>query len=454
MTSQQLRPIRLARKSTEMMKRPSVIDRIDGLISILATPPKERSESDVMQVVGYMKALPFFTELVGNLDNDALIQCCQVMTVEHYDSYQFVFREGSIGTAFYVILRGSVHILKTEKGNLQSELAELKAGDSFGELALISSELRAGSAVCREHTSLGKLTKTDYLRILGKSQTVKLTKKVDLLQNNPIFARWTKYSLQKFSYFFSEKVFHRKQIVFKSGSEVNEIFFIQHGDFQLSAHIQIPVYRVNGGKKKNMECQAEVTLVSSGELLGAFEALKGVKHRYDCVCYSTTGSVLAISKRDFFERMTGDDALQNIVKINEMVEGRRRTRLERISKREKEKRDVQRLLFSKSLSGLSSPVLYAKQELEAEVRHRWGSPDLELPLSMARTLAPSPSFSSPSPSPQPSPQLTWSDIMQAKFTHPRSPRFPPKQRPVNIHTHKLRPARLSYEQLISRLQLH
>lgn len=441
------RPIRTFRRSTHQVKRPSLLGRLDSLISILVTVPKERTESEVLQVATYMKAIPFFTELVSSLDKDALMQCCQVMTAEYFAEEQFVFNAGDPGHTFYVIISGSVAVLNPEgkqDGDLTyTELARLKAGDSFGELALISSELRAGTAVCRENTVLGVLNKADYLRILGKAQSAKLAKKVDLLQSNPVFSRWTKYSLQKFSYFFHEKAYKRKQILHQAGTEVSEIFLVQSGDFQLTMRIQVPVRRALGQGKDQTACQAEVTLVSSGELLGAVEAIQGQLHRYTCTCYSTTGSLLAISKRDFLSRMVGDEAAQKVIKVSELVEVQRRTRLEKISKRERERYDLRSLFFSNSISALSSPVLWAKQDLEAEVRERWRGADLEVTVPSPPSLSPVISYCSPSPRPLPQHNRSWSDLIQAKFAQSKPlPKRPPPV--INIHTHRLRPLPSAY----------
>lgn len=442
MASKAPQPIRAFRRHTQQVKRPSLLGRLDSLITILATPPKERTEAEVQQVANYMKAIPFFTDLVSSLDKEALAQCCLVITAEFFNEGQFVFNSGDYGHTFYVIISGSVAVLKPEGKQdgvgIYTELALLRAGDSFGELALISSEQRAGSAVCREATVLGVLNKADYLRILGKAQAAKLTKKVDLLQSNPVFTRWTKYSLQKFSYFFHEKTYQRKQIVHKAGTEANEIFLVQSGDFQLTKRIQVPVQRGLGQGKDQAACQAEVTLVSSGELLGALEGIQGALHRYTCTCYSTTGTLLAISRSDFVSRMSGDDTVHKVVIMSEMVEAQRSTRLERISKREKERYDLRPLFYTQSLSGLSSPVLCAKQELEEEVRQRWRGPDVEVIALSPPPLSPVPSYYSPSPRPLPRHNRSWSDLITAKFTKSK----PHPKRPAavkNIHTLKLHP---------------
>ena len=49
-----------------------------------------------------------------------------------------IFRQGDVGTDFYVILHGSVNVLiKDQTTNADNVVATLYGGDSFGELALL-----------------------------------------------------------------------------------------------------------------------------------------------------------------------------------------------------------------------------------------------------------------------------------------------------------------------------
>lgn len=64
------------------------------------------------------------------------------MKVEKYDESQTIIQEGEFGDTFYIIYTGRVTVLKFKKNEITGQinmvpLAELSAGDSFGELALI-----------------------------------------------------------------------------------------------------------------------------------------------------------------------------------------------------------------------------------------------------------------------------------------------------------------------------
>jgi len=64
-----------------------------------------------------------------------------------YDAEQEIVREGSSGTALYIILRGEGRVERAGE-----RLGVLKAGDFFGELALIEEEPRSASVVAATET--------------------------------------------------------------------------------------------------------------------------------------------------------------------------------------------------------------------------------------------------------------------------------------------------------------
>ena len=70
-----------------------------------------------------------------------------------------VFAEGAPGDKLYVILSGSVRISRQVPGMGEEALAILKAGDYFGEMALIDDFPRSADATAHESCKLLVLTK-------------------------------------------------------------------------------------------------------------------------------------------------------------------------------------------------------------------------------------------------------------------------------------------------------
>ena len=95
--------------------------------------------------VALLKNMPVF----GAVSDDALefivARCRDVSR----DADEFFFRETDSATAMYVIQSGRVAVVREHAGH-QYRLAELSAGDCFGEMALIECAARSAAVAALE----------------------------------------------------------------------------------------------------------------------------------------------------------------------------------------------------------------------------------------------------------------------------------------------------------------
>ncbi|KPK63579.1 hypothetical protein AMJ83_06415 [candidate division WOR_3 bacterium SM23_42] len=85
---------------------------------------------------------------------------------------EVVFKEGDIGDAFYLIVAGSVRISTLVPGVGEEALTILKAGEYFGEMALIDDAPRSASAIANEDTMLLFMGKDDFRRLLEQQTDI------------------------------------------------------------------------------------------------------------------------------------------------------------------------------------------------------------------------------------------------------------------------------------------
>ena len=79
----------------------------------------------------------------------------------------YVFREGDIGNALFVIGRGQVKISRMSRGGAEAVYAILLPGDSFGEIALLSGDaVRTADAQAMESTECVSVPKESLLFFL------------------------------------------------------------------------------------------------------------------------------------------------------------------------------------------------------------------------------------------------------------------------------------------------
>ena len=85
--------------------------------------------------------------LLAGLDDRVRRRLAQIGKRRTYAADEAIVKEGSTGTALYVILSGRVRV---ERGG--NQVGELGPGDFFGELALIEDEPRSASVLAVDET--------------------------------------------------------------------------------------------------------------------------------------------------------------------------------------------------------------------------------------------------------------------------------------------------------------
>lgn len=176
------------------------------------------------------------------------------------------------------------------------EVIEYTTGDSFGELAIIKNQPRSASVFCKTECHFGVLEKEDFLRIFGRLEEAKMARKIDFLQKLTMFKRWTKGSLTKLSYCFTDRIYTRKQIVFSAGDQAIEIYFITQGEFQLMQPLRFPGPLNSLRQQGSLSMLAEVSVLTEGQCFGEEEVLDGRLREFTCVCKSEKGSLLVLTK--------------------------------------------------------------------------------------------------------------------------------------------------------------
>ncbi len=99
-------------------------------------------------------------------DLEALVPAAKSRT---FPKGSYVFREGDVGNALYVINRGQVKIARMGRGGTEAVYAILVQGDSFGEIALLSGEAtRTADAQAMELTVCVSVAKDPLLAFIDQ----------------------------------------------------------------------------------------------------------------------------------------------------------------------------------------------------------------------------------------------------------------------------------------------
>ena len=80
---------------------------------------------------------------------------------EQYADGDLIIRQGELGSRMYVVVSGEVRIFRTQ-GGVETDLATLKAGETFGELALFDNRPRSASGRAVGETELRVITREEF----------------------------------------------------------------------------------------------------------------------------------------------------------------------------------------------------------------------------------------------------------------------------------------------------
>jgi rhodanese-related sulfurtransferase len=86
-----------------------------------------------------------------------------------------IFDRGDPGDSFWVIQSGMVRVFRSDNEGVEITLSRLGAGQSFGEMALLTGEARSASVETMEETRALVLTKEQFDQVLRSHPEVSLT---------------------------------------------------------------------------------------------------------------------------------------------------------------------------------------------------------------------------------------------------------------------------------------
>jgi CRP-like cAMP-binding protein len=120
-------------------------------------------------------SVEFFSGLTTE-DLTSLLDAGELLRVGFHE---FILREGDEEFSFFVLLKGSVKLLKLNSVRKQKELATLYAGNCFGEISVLIKEPRTASVLAAEECYLFKINE-DQLETIPDATKAKLYKRFSI----------------------------------------------------------------------------------------------------------------------------------------------------------------------------------------------------------------------------------------------------------------------------------
>jgi len=115
------------------------------------------------------------TAVFRDMPVEMLDEISRVVEDRMFPARTVVFKRGDPGDSFWVILSGKVRVFRSDDQGVEITLSELVPGQCFGEVALLTGEVRSASVESLEDTQALVLTKEQFEQVLKSHPEVSLT---------------------------------------------------------------------------------------------------------------------------------------------------------------------------------------------------------------------------------------------------------------------------------------
>jgi CRP-like cAMP-binding protein len=240
--------------------------------------------------------------LFSDLPPDVLSKVGQRLVLQHYPQGELVFSEGDPGDSLHIIEIGEVK-LATEGPTGESTVAWLEAGESFGEMALLTGKTRSVKAQAMTDTNLWVLYKSDYDELmvehpaisvaLGKVLSERLTAGFQetrpratptRMRELPLLSELSEAELEDVSRRLKPVELAEGDVLFSQGDAGDRMYFIESGRVEVRTVIA--------------EGRGTVSEVGAGLIVGETALLTG-KPRPATARASSDVQLWGLEKDDF-----------------------------------------------------------------------------------------------------------------------------------------------------------
>ncbi|KAL7309198.1 hypothetical protein PS15m_011304 [Mucor circinelloides] len=111
----------------------------------------------------FLKGVPLFQ----SLELSEIHKIADALEPVSFHDNEIVLKQGDVGESFFLIERGNALFYKSDEHGRQQLVNEMKQGDYFGELALLTDKPRAATVVAKGDLKCVTLGKAAFTRLLG-----------------------------------------------------------------------------------------------------------------------------------------------------------------------------------------------------------------------------------------------------------------------------------------------
>lgn len=271
------------------------------------------SRPDQAKAVMRLAEMPIFADVPPQ----ALQATARKMTLQHAAAGERVYRIGEPGDAMYLIEQGEVELAAENAVGVLEELARIGQDGYFGEMSLLSSQLRTEDATATRHTNLLVISKADLdalaqqYPMIGKALSAGLAARLsrasasdvnlEHLRAFRLFSDLNDAELSQVAQRLAPNRFRAGEQIFRASAPAEELFLLENG--------QVRIQPFSGGS----------WMLGPGETFGERALLSNQPHNSTAIAESDV-DVWTLSKEDFNQLLTAYPSLA--INISRMLSQR------------------------------------------------------------------------------------------------------------------------------------
>lgn len=222
----------------------AIASRQPGLRRALAHNVSARlSRSDQMQAVMRLAQMPIFSQLPP-----ATIQAiAQRMVLQHAPAGDRVYRAGELGDAMYLVESGEVELTAENAVGVVEEIGRVGADGFFGELSLLTGQIRVEDATAVRNTNLWVLKKADLDALaaqnpaIGKALSQGLAARLSGVQSAEeeglrrfaLFADLSAGDLRQIAPLLRPMRYRAGELIYRASAPADKLFLIERGNVRV-----------------------------------------------------------------------------------------------------------------------------------------------------------------------------------------------------------------------------
>jgi len=165
---------------TKDLKAEEIVRRVKTTLGIGLPPGTSvpvRTGPEPMAPVEKLEPGAFLaqSQVFAGIDKEQTSKVEKIIDEVTFGKDEIIFSDGEEGDSFFIIVDGSVRIVKTGEARDDEVLAILEPGTSFGEMALVEKETRSATVIANDPSTLLRIRKDDFEKLLKSDKDMALT---------------------------------------------------------------------------------------------------------------------------------------------------------------------------------------------------------------------------------------------------------------------------------------